>query len=284
MKHNSNNANIAEVMTKPADCSIRRKALPLLSLLLLLLLPLRAEAQTADLHNLPDDRQKLTYIKRHSRDYYFREARYGEAIVPRDTAILVVYTEFLIDANERRMDNKLDQLTEVDIRSMVKEIDVNYGNYNRIMIFCNRDKVLPPPDAAPATDANANGANAAATAATATSATAASATAQETKPAVNPPLSIDLLKELAQVESYPDFTRSLQEYRNNQKISVMGMVSSNNDLDENYIALFDRDSNTLLAILEPQTDKSFKNVVTGKSEKIATYRESHPNLKLLYFR
>lgn len=281
MKHNSNNANIAEVMTKSAGCSIRRKALPLLGLLMLLLMPLRAEAQTADLNNIPDDRQKLTYIKRHSRDFYFREARYGEAIVPKDTAILVVYTEFLIDANERRMDNKLDQLTEADIRAMVTELDVNYGNYNRIMIFCNRDKVLPP------ANAGGNSETAAATAATtetAASATATAATASETQPAVNPPLSLDLLKEIAQIESYPDFTRSLQEYRNNQKISVMGMVSSNSDLDENYIAIFDRDSNTLLAILEPQTDKSFKNVITGKSEKIATYRESHPNLKLLYFR
>jgi len=261
----------------------------MLALVLLMLMPLRAGAQAADLDNLSDDRQKLTYIKRHSRDYYFREARYGEAIVPRDTAMLVVYTEFLIDANERRMDNKLDQLSEADIRQMVKEIDVNYGNYNRIMIYCNRDKVLPPPDAPAPADATAAAAATAATPTTTTTATAQAATATTTatpaqaQSAVSPPLSLDLLKELAQVESYIDFTELLKELRNEQKISVMGMASDS-DLYENYIALFDRGTNLLLAILEPQTDKSFRNVATGQTETIAQHQAAHPNIRKIYFR
>jgi hypothetical protein len=248
----------------------------LITLLMLLMLPLRASAQAATtIDQITDPRQKLTFIKRNSRLYYFREARYGEVICPRDTALLVVYTEFLIDANDRRMQNGLPQIDEAQIRQMVSQLDVNYGNYNRIMIYCDRTQVIPPaaPAVAVATDAPV-----------ATAATAAAAAPDAPASSVDPPLPADILSELSGIESYTDFVGILQELKGEQKISIMGMISSDTaaELREHYIAAFQRSTNTLKAIVEPLTDGTHRNVATGQKEDISAYPQA--DYKRIYFK
>lgn len=249
----------------------------LLSLCVLLLLSLVAQAQV-DLENITDPRQRINYIKRNSKNYFFREARYGEAIAPRDTAVYLVYLDFLLGANERRQQekDKLEPLSKAQIENMVTELDVNYGSYSRIMIYCNKHKVLPAPksDQPEIGDEPKPGAGG------------------DTPPpppgdvacAVDPPLPADVLKTLIDQENYPAFAKLLQDFRQEGTINVLGQVSKSDELNENYIAVFNKDNNKLLVILEPQTDRSFKNVSNGQKATLKQYREVSPNLRLLYFR
>ena len=244
-------------------------------LLCLLLLPCTyAKAQQADLDNITDPRQRINYIKRHSKQYFFREGRYGDAIAPRDTAVLVAYMGFLIDINERRAQNKMDGISQDDIKKAVTELDVNYGAYSRIMIFCERERVLPleshntnvPPPPPPPSQ------------------TGGTATTGPDQSNIDPPLPPDVLQTLFDIDSYRDFTSLLMELKNEGKISVVGMASTEKDLHENYLAIFSRETNKLLALWEPLKDNTYRNLVTGKIEKLEQYDKDGRAPKRIYFR
>ena len=244
-------------------------------LLCLLLLPCTyAKAQQADLDNITDPRQRINYIKRHSKQYFFREGRYGDAIAPRDTAVLVAYMGFLIDINERRAQNKMDGISQDDIKKAVTELDVNYGAYSRIMIFCERERVLPleshntnvPPPPPPPSQ------------------TGGTATTAPDQSNIDPPLPPDVLQTLFDIDSYRDFTSLLMELKNEGKISVVGMASTEKDLHENYLAIFSRETNKLLALWEPLKDNTYRNLVTGKIEKLEQYDKDGRTPKRIYFR
>lgn len=243
----------------------------------MLLLSLVAQAQV-DLENITDPRQRINYIKRNSKNYFFREARYGEAIAPRDTALYLVYLDFMLGANERRQQEKekLEPLSKTQVENIVTELDVNYGSYNRIMIYCEKHKVLPVPKSEqPQVEDGPKPVG-----------------GGDTPPpppgdvtcAVDPPLPPDVLKTMIDQDNYPTFARLLQDFRQEGTINILGQVQRNDELNENYIAVFNKETNKLLAILEPQTDRSFKNVATGQKATLKQFREASPSLRLLYFR
>ena len=265
--------------------------LKLLLTLLLLMPATGAAAQTDELDNIDQPRQKLTHIKRNSGKYFFREARYGDAICPRDTALLVVFTEFLIDVNERRMQDHLPQINLEAIRQMVSQIDVNYGSYNRIVIYCQRSQVLPKAgQEAPATPAGSDApAVAAASDAPAVASTSAAPGGPELSDApaqssVSPPLPADVLKDLAGIESYRDFTQMLQELYKEKTVSIMGMLPADTDHEaqENYIAIFSRADNQLKAIIEPLSDHTYRNTITLQPDSLGHYNNT--DYKRIYFR
>jgi len=250
----------------------------------MLLLSLVAQAQV-DLENITDPRQRINYIKRNSKNYFFREARYGEAIAPRDTAIYLVYLDFMLGANERRQQEKekLPPLSKAQVENTVTELDVNYGSYNRIMIYCEKHKVLPVPKSEQPQAENgpkptpniAGGGN-----------TPPPPFPIDVHSAIEVPLSQKIIKDLLAMDSYPDFIDVLQEERSNGTITNMGVIRADNseEIYDNYIAVFNKDSNELLAIMEPQTNKTFRNVATGKPVTFSELRAISPNIKRIYFR